>query len=483
MESVASEEGADTDQLWCASKAVLRHRLGEHDFESWIEPLEFVARRDKTVVLSAQSTYAADWVREYHSRSLLSVWRGHWPEIEQVQIEVGGRRAAAVAASTSSRPYAFEAQRPSQGRAVASLGTVVGSSVMPKAAGNLHSLKLCKDYLFDTFIESPSNELAFAAAREVAAADRVASLSPLIFYGGSGFGKTHLMHAICWQAKRQFPSKRIVCMQAEPFMQAFVEAIRSKGMQEFKRMVREVDIFALDDIQFLAGKTSTLEEFLHTINSLMDHEKQIILTADKRPNDLDGIEAFLKSRLASGLSVEVKPADYALRLAILRQRAAISARAEGVVVPDEVLDFMARIENMSGRELNGLMSNVITQRKLVNKAITIDLVRATLGSSVSLKQRRVTIDQIQKAVCRHFDVSLEDILSERRFRKIVRPRQIAMFLAKELTTRSLPDIGRRFGGRDHTTVIYSVRKIAELLGKDEGLRDDVDRIRADLTSR
>jgi chromosomal replication initiator protein len=332
-------------------------------------------------------------------------------------------------------------------------------------------------FTFDTWVVGKSNEFATAAARRVAE-DTKASINPLFLYGGVGLGKTHLMTAIAWHIRRRHPQRRVMYLSAEKFMFQFIRAMRSKDTMSFKEQFRSVDVLMIDDVQFIAGKDATQEEFFHTFNALVDQNKQIVLSADKSPSDLEGVEERVKSRLGWGLVADIHPTTYELRLGILQAK----AERAGVAVPTKVLEFLAHKITQNIRELEGALNRITAHATLIGRPITIDSSQEVLHDLIRANDRRVTIEEIQKRVAEHFAIRLADMHSPRRARAVARPRQVAMYLSKQLTSRSLPEIGRKFGGRDHTTVMHAVRKIEELRASDHGFAEDIDLLRRMLES-
>ena len=318
------------------------------------------------------------------------------------------------------------------------------------------------------------NELAHAASRRVAEGGPV-SFNPLFLYGGVGLGKTHLMHAIAWEIRRRNPEAKVIYLSAEQFMYRFVQALRFKDMLSFKELFRSVDLLMVDDVQFIAGKDSTQDEFFHTFNALVDQNKQIIISADRAPGEIDGLENRIKSRLQSGLVVDLHPTDYELRLGILQSKAEkhISHYPE-VIMSDGVLEFLAHRISTNVRVLEGALTRLFAFASLVGREVNLDMVQECLADILRASDRKVTIDEIIRKVSDHYNLRMTDILSPRRARTVARPRQVAMFLAKTLTSKSLPEIGRRFGGRDHTTVI---KKIEDLKSIDNQIAEDVELLR------
>ena len=320
------------------------------------------------------------------------------------------------------------------------------------------------------------NELAFAAAKRVAESDNV-PFNPLFLYGGVGLGKTHLMNAIAWMIRQRNPLKKVVYLSAEKFMYRFIKALRYKDVMTFKEQFRSVDVLMIDDVQFISGKDHTQDEFFHTFNALVDRGCQIVLSADKSPNDLDGMEERLKSRLGWGLVADLHPTNYELRLGILQSRAETS----GVEIPKNVLEFIAQKVKSNVRELEGALNRIIAHTTLVGQSINIDNTAEVLSDILRANNKQVSIDEIQKKVAEHYSIRVSDMFSARRSRSVVVPRQIAMYLSKELTHFSYPEIGRNFGGRDHTTVMHASRRIEKAVLEQESLSEDIRLLRSMLS--
>ena len=324
------------------------------------------------------------------------------------------------------------------------------------------------------------NELAHAAAKRVGEGGPV-SFNPLFLYGGVGLGKTHLMHAIAHDLAARRPDLNVVYLSAEQFMYRFVQALRDRKMMDFKEVFRSVDVLMVDDVQFIAGKDSTQEEFFHTFNALIDLNKQIIISADRAPGEIKNLEERIKSRLQSGLVVDLHPTDYELRLGILQQKVdKYRAENTGLVMADGVIEFMAHRISTNVRVLDGALTRLFAFASLVGREITLELAQDCLADILRASSRKITIEEIQRRVSEHYNIRLSDMIGPRRMRTLARPRQIAMYLSKQLTSRSLPEIGRRFGGRDHTTVMHGVRKIEELKVLDSQISDDLELLRRSL---
>jgi chromosomal replication initiator protein len=345
--------------------------------------------------------------------------------------------------------------------------TKTGSRDLPGAS-------LDPRYTFDNFVVGKPNELAHAAARRVAEGGDV-SFNPLFLHGGVGLGKTHLMHAIAWEIKKRDPNAKVLYLSAEQFMYRFVQALRFKDTISFKEMFRSVDVLMVDDVQFIAGKSSTQEEFFHTFNALIDQNKQVIISGDRAPVDMEQLEDRIKSRLQWGLVVDVHPTDYELRLGILQSKQESQARYNSTVeVSPGVLEFMAQRISSNVRVLEGALTRLYAFGSLVGRPVTLEMAQESLSDILRATDRKVTIDEIIRKVTDHYGVNLTDMLSARRTRSIARPRQVAMYLSKKLTSKSLPEIGRRFGKRDHTTVIHAVKKIEELQSIDNQIAKDIE---------
>ena len=328
-----------------------------------------------------------------------------------------------------------------------------------------------------TFVVGKPNELAFAAARRVAESD-VVPFNPLFLYGGVGLGKTHLMHAIAWHIRHRHPERSVLYLTAEKFMYQFVRALRFKDTVAFKDQFRSVDVLMIDDFQFISGKDSTQEEFFHTFNALVDRNRQVIISADKSPTDLEAVEERLRSRLGWGLVADIHPTTYELRLGILQSKAEKMA----VEIPGKVLEFLAHKIASNVRELEGAMNRIVAHSTLVGREITLESTQEVLHDLLRANDRRVTVEEIQKQVAGHYNIRLNDMYSARRARAVARPRQVAMYLSKKLTPRSLPEIGRKFGGRDHTTVMHAVKRVEELRAIDRQFAEDLDLLRRMLES-
>ncbi len=455
-----------TNDTWGLVLAELRKTVGPNNYTTWIEPLEFGELKNGVARIAAPTSFVGNWVQRNYGDEILRHLSGVGAKVSRIEFSV----APPVEAAPS---------RPARGR-VASR-----RSAEPMAAdfGDDHDLPgppLEGRFTFESFVVGKPNALAHAAAKRVAEGSPV-TFNPLFLYGGVGLGKTHLMHAISWELQTRRPDLRVVYLSAEQFMYRFVQALRDKDMMAFKTMFRSVDVLMVDDVQFIAGKDSTQEEFFHTFNALVDQNKQIVISADRAPGEIKDLEDRIKSRLQCGLVVDLHPTDYELRLGILQQKAEFFGKQyRGLTLADGVLEFLAHRIVSNVRVLEGALMRLFAFASLVGRDITLDLAQDCLADILKQSDRKVTVEEIQRKVSEHYNIRLSDMLGPKRLRTVARPRQIAMWLAKRLTTRSLPEIGRRFGGRDHTTVIHGVRRIDELKTGDPQLAEDLELLRRAL---
>ncbi len=477
---------------WDRVRTRLRAEFGDDAFNSWMKPLGLGQCYEAQVTLEAPSRFMRDWVSTHYAERIREFWRAERPTLRDVTIllrppmPVRREPIVAPAANYTNGHHGNGNHGHGNGHAAAApaekpvaSSPVASSIVRPSAAEeNDFGAPLDGRYVFDTFIVGKSNELAHAAARRVAEADAV-PFNPLFLYGGVGLGKTHLMHAIAWHIRQKHPSRKVIYLSAEKFMYQFVRAVRFKDTMAFKQQFRSVDVLMIDDVQFIAGKEQTQEEFFHTFNALCDQNRQIVISGDRSPTDLEGIEERMRSRLGWGLVADIHPTDYELRLSILQSKAE-RARAKGF--PPKVLEFLAHRITSNIRELEGALNRLLAYSNLVGRPITLESAQEVLQDLLRANDRKVTIEEIQKRVAEHFNIRLSDMSSARRARAVARPRQVAMYLAKQLTSRSLPEIGRKFGGRDHTTVMHAVRKIDELREIDSSFAEDIDLLRRMLES-
>lgn len=462
---------------WHKVRSRLRAELGEATFNSWFKLLEVAGAQKGRVVLHVPTRFVRSWIEAHYLTRIRDHWKAEDASVRRIDIELKPEWVP-----SEKKPEVREQKAVAPRRAAAPAAPRPAMPDMPEAAGRDDlGAPLDPRFTFENFIVGKSNELAHAAAHRLAEGDGVA-FNPLFLYGGVGLGKTHLMHAIAWEIRRRTPDRTVLYLSAEKFMYQFIRALRFKDTVAFKQQFREVDVLMIDDIQFIAGKDSTQEEFFHTFNALTDHNRQVIVSADRSPTDLEGIEERIRSRLGWGLVADIHPTDYELRLGILQAKAESLSRrtdgsADGARIPQPVLEFLAQRIVTNIRELEGALNRVIAYASFVGRPVTLEMAQDVLRDLLRASDRRVTIDEIQRRVAEYFNVKMGDMLSARRARSVARPRQIAMYLSKQLTTRSLPEIGRKFGGRDHTTVIHAVRKIEQLREEDPALDEDVDLLR------
>ena len=455
IDTVSTATGAD--DAWERVTNRMRQDIGEAAWRNWIKPLRVNRLEDGTLTLEASSTLACERVTNQYADRLRVISAAEYGTVKKVEISLAPQRAPRMSQQRSA-----PANTATAGTAPA--GEALGAGLDPR-------------YTFANFVVGKPNELAFAVARRTAESATVA-FNPLFLYGGVGLGKTHLMHAIAWHIREQDPSRNVVYLSAEKFMYRFVQALRFRDTMSFKEQFRSVDVLMIDDVQFISGKDSTQEEFFHTFNALVEDGRQVIVSADKSPTDLEGLEERLRSRLGWGMVADIHPADYELRLGILQAKA---ERAR-IPVPDKVLEFLAHRISSNVRELEGALTRIAAHASLVGREISIDSAAELLSDLLRASSRQITIDEIQKRVAAHYDVRIAEMFSARRARNIARPRQVAMYLAKTLTAFSYPEIGRQFGGRDHTTVMHAVRTIEGLIGSDKGIAEDVQLLRSLLSS-
>ncbi|QDO98004.1 chromosomal replication initiator protein DnaA [Ferrovibrio terrae] len=482
--------GEPLDVQWQRVRTRLRVSFGDAAFNSWLKPLALADEglaKDGDVHLAVPTRFMRDWVANHYSERLREIWRLENADVRRVIIHVrptaslqpqqaGKAMAATVPAIEPGAPSGMTG-RPGSASSAAPSRPALQVRDMDDVEREL-SAPLDPRFTFDSFITGKSNELARAAALRVAESPTV-TYNPLFLYGGVGLGKTHLMHAIGWHIRQRFPERRVVYLSAEKFMYQFIRALRFKDTMAFKEQFRSVDVLMIDDIQFIAGKESTQEEFFHTFNALCDQNRQIIVSGDRSPSDLEGIEERMRSRLGWGLVADIHPTDFELRLSILQAKAEKNGLTN---IPQDVLEFLARRITSNVRELEGALNRISAYASLVGKPVTVTSAQEVLQDLLRANDRKVTIEEIQKRVAEHYSIRFADMHSPRRARAVARPRQVAMYLAKQLTSRSLPEIGRKFGGRDHTTVMHAVRKIEELREIDAAFAEDIDLLRRKLES-
>ncbi|HEX4711629.1 MAG TPA: chromosomal replication initiator protein DnaA [Phenylobacterium sp.] len=456
--------------VWTKTCLVLKRELGEATFGSWLGQAALRETGDD-VCLVAATGVARDWIARHAWRRIGELWAQNDPlgrrlDLKsRMEFDSDGSAAAAptlapVAASPApAAPAVFE----------------IDADAAPAAARQGRLLGLQERFSFETFVAGPSNEFAFAVARRVASWSD-GHFNPVMFHGPYGFGKTHLLNALAWEAMRNEPSKRVVHLSAERFTTTFVRALQDRQTAAFKEELRNADLLLIDDVHFVAGKTSTQEELFHTLIALVEDGRRVVMTADRSPTELSEMEPRLRSHLQAGLVCGIEPADRNLRLGILERKLQTLAQ-QGRFLPSakpEVMQFLADRFTDSVRELEGALNTLVARVGGDLARLSLDEAQTILRPHLSCNERKVTVDQIQKVVSEHYGLKQADLISERRARAVARPRQVAMWLTKQITTRSLPDIGRRFGGRDHTTVLHAVRRIEALKAEDPAIARDTD---------
>ncbi len=462
---VALTNLTDPDRIWTEASVRLRAEIGEGPFSSYIAPSAVRADAGGQLILVTPTAYARDWVRKNALRRMNELWLGLDGLSRKLDVRCRAEVGSAAPATSISAANDAPALAP-----MATVGPVTDGPRAVRAAGLQDRLT------FSSFVEGQGNAFALAIARQTAAwAD--GHFNPIFFCGPYGYGKTHLLNAIAWEAQRLRPDAKVVYLTAERFLSTFVRAMQDRSTAAFKESLRSADMLLLDDVQFVGGKASTQEELLSTLTALIEDGKRIVLSADRPPMALTEIEPRLRSHLSAGLTCPVEPADRVLKIAVAQNRLQALARL-GVVTGEAqqaVLEQLVDRTPGSVRELEGAVNTLAAAAGQRLSSLSVDEANGLLGSALrGGPERRITVDEIQKTVADHFAMKQVDLLSERRTRAVARPRQIAMYLCKQHTTRSYPDIGRRFGGRDHTTVLHGVRKIEELLASDEQIAKDVE---------
>lgn len=456
MVTAPQEEGVGThmEAEWSRVLGRLRAEFDDNVFSSWFQPLALVNIENGRAVMATPTRFMRNWLESNYADRIRCAWAYENPSVTDITFIV----LSGFAKENTSTAGAETATQPGNGKPkiVIENTSEFGAPLDPR-------------FTFDSFVVGKSNELAYAAARRVAE-NREVHFNPLFLHSGVGLGKTHLMHAIAWANREKFPGRRVVYLSAEQFMYQFITSIRYKDTMSFKQKFRSVDLLMIDDLQFIANKQSTQEEFFHTFNALIDHSRQVIISADRSPTDMDGIEERIRSRLGWGLVADIHPTEYELRLGILQQKA---NKVPEVEVSLSVLEFLARRITSNVRELEGALNRMIAHATLIGREVTLEMTQEVLQDLLRANVRRVSIDEIQRRVADYFNIRLSDLLSSRRARQVARPRQVAMYLSKHLTAKSLPVIGREFGGRDHTTVMHAVKRIDELRLADSVLEEDI----------
>jgi len=446
------------EKKWLNLKKDLKKIVGDTAYNNWLRQLTFLSVKNQTISFSVPTKFLRDWVVNNYADKIKNQCKNYIKNIEAIKFVVkpaGGRVVPGTARIIKNTDNQWKNSLDIRS-AQSSSSNDFGAPLDPR-------------FTFDNFVVGKPNELAFAASERVAELENV-TFNPLFLYGGVGLGKTHLMHAIGWKIKEKSPDRKVIYLSAEKFMYQFVRALRYKDTTAFKEQFRSIDILMIDDVQFISGKDNTQEEFFHTFNALIEQNRQIVISADKSPSDLDGVQERLKSRLGCGLVADIHPTTYELRLGILIEK----AQKRGVEIPSKVLEFLSHRIVSNVREMEGALNRLVAHATLVGTSITVETAQVVLQDLLKSNNKKITIEEIQKKVAEHFNIRLTDMHSPRRSRSVARPRQIAMYLAKSITSRSLPEIGRKFGGRDHTTVMHAVKKIEELKQEDNNFNEDIE---------
>jgi len=475
---VSFSNASSIEDKWQNTANLLRHEIGDTAYRNWILPISIRSLKENVLEISVSTRFMKDWVSSHYADRIRAIWSQSFSPLSSVEVIIETKKASAASDETTNK------MRDDGSNTMSSIAPIPETHKGPSVNQNTAlsdidaiSSPLDPRFTFDNFIVGKSNELAHAAARRVAENPTV-PFNPLFLYGGVGLGKTHLMHSIAWSIKQHAPQRKVLYLSAEKFMYQFIKALRFRDTVSFKEQFRSVDVLMIDDVQFISGKESTQEEFFHTFNALVDQNRQVIISADKSPSDLDGIEERLRSRLGWGLVADIHPTSYELRLGILESK----AQQMNKNIPEDILAFLAHKISSNVRELEGALNRIVAHSDLIGRPMNIETTQDLLHDLLRANERRVTIEDIQRKVAEHFNVRLSDMHSVRRARSVARPRQVAMYLSKQLTTHSLPEIGRKFGGRDHTTVMHAVRRVEELIQTKLEIAEDVDLLKRALSS-
>jgi chromosomal replication initiator protein len=454
-----ASEGAIATQ-WASVRAKLQQEVGDVEYRTWLKQVSLLGLDGDELTLVLPTRFLRDWVSKEYGALIASLWQAQNSNVRRIDIR---------------------AQQPVRGTAPnLAEPTIVAAPPRSEARADVPA-PLDQRFTFETFVVGKPNEFAYACARRVAESPASHGFNPLFLYGGVGLGKTHLMQAIAWETSTrggQGKPLNVIYMSAEKFLYRFINALRNQSTLDFKNELRSVDVLMIDDLQFLVGKDNTQEEFFHTFNALVEAGKQIVISADKSPSDLSGLEERLRTRLGCGMVADLHATTYELRISILEAKA---SRA-GVEVPAKVMEFLAHKITSNIRELEAALNRLIAHANLFDRPVTLETAHEVLHDVLKAFDRRVTIQEIQKRVAEHWSIRVTEMSSARRSRNIARPRQVAMYLAKQLTQKSLPDIGRHFGDRDHTTVMHAVSRVTSLIATDAAFAEDVELLRRLLES-
>jgi chromosomal replication initiator protein len=470
MPTTMEQDIVETPQLaaqWARIRGRLQQEFGEVEYRNWLRQMTLVGLDGDEITVNLPTRFLRDWVRSRYGGRISMLWHEENPAIRRVDIRCG----PATGPFSNAEDGLAESLAPIIAPPLP-IGRGRERNAEPRSELNA---ALDPRFTFDGFVVGKPNEFAYACARRVAEKPSSAGFNPLFLYGGVGLGKTHLMHAIAWEltTAREVEGAHpvtVAYMSAEKFMYRFITALRSQSTMEFKEQHRSVDVLMVDDLQFLIGKDNTQEEFFHTFNALVDDGKQIVVSADKSPSDLSGLEDRLRTRLSCGMVADLHATTFELRISILEAKAQLA----GVPVPEKVMEFLAHKITSNVRELEGALNRLLAQANLFGRPVTLEATQEVLHDILKAYERRVSIDEIQRKVAEHYNMRLTDMFSARRARNVARPRQVAMYLAKQLTSRSLPEIGRKFGNRDHTTVMHAVSRVGQLIEVDPAFAEDVE---------
>lgn len=451
------------NEAWGSVLFEITKELGETVAKIWFSQVSPQKIENNLVIMETKQRLTRDRLSGQYNKELLECWRKHCPSITAVDVVLSEDREIFIATNEVD-------EQPIPPNDVPEKRSKIEDEIFIESSSHLDSR-----FTFNNFIVGKPNEFAHAAALSVSESEKI-QFNPLFLYGGVGLGKTHLMHAIAWKIKESHPEKKIIYLSAEKFMYQFIRALRFKDTMSFKEQFRSVDVLMIDDFQFIGGKETTQEEFFHTFNALVDGNKQVIISADKSPADLENIGERMKSRLGWGLVADIHPTTYELRLGILQSK----IEALNINLPKDVIEFLAAKITSNVRELEGALNRIMAHSSLVGRTITIDSTRDVLRDLIRSNEKYITIEDIQKRTCEFFGIKISDLLSSKRLKALAKARHVAMYLCKTLTTKSFPEIGRKFGGRDHSTVIFSVKKIQELCLKDADLLEDIETLKASI---
>lgn len=441
------------NELWRTVSSDLIAYYGQDLYNSWLGKISFFEPQgENNIILAAPSNFIRDWIKSNYLDIISELWRRRDQDIKSVEI------------------ITKEIIKSEDERLAEKDNTAFGNNDVILNSKEDNTAFLDPRFTFDNFVVGSPNELAYAASLAVAEANNAAAKSnPLFLYGGVGLGKTHLMHAIAWHTRKKNPDRKVLYMSAEKFMYRFIKALRDKDVMSFKEEFRSVDVLMIDDIQFICGKESTQEEFFHTFNAIIDNNKQMVISCDRSPTDLDNVEERIKSRLGWGLVADVHSTTYELRIGILESK----LEKMDIKISRSVIDFLASKITSNVRELEGALNKVIAHSTLIGREVTLESTQDILRDLLRSNERIVTVEDIQKKVAHKYNIKISDMSSTKRIRAIARPRQIAMYLSKILTARSLADIGAKFGKKDHTTVMHAIKKIEEIMRSDGDFREEV----------